>query len=102
MDSIKNGAFNNFSIYAYIFVAAVRMPNNNNNRGIHIQTHRLMERMYEEAEMGSDAMIYIPVFIQIDSRIQKLIWGRGTIYRQHGDLISLLLIFQNKEKYTKN
>jgi hypothetical protein len=26
-------------------------------------------------EMGSDSMKYIPSFIQIDSGIQKLIWG---------------------------
>jgi hypothetical protein len=28
-------------------------------------------------EMGSGAMIYIPSFIEIGSRIQKLIGGRG-------------------------
>jgi hypothetical protein len=52
--------------------------------------------------MGSDAMIYIPTFIKIDSGIQKLI---GVIHiqihtqtqRQQDNLISLLLVFQNKE-----
>jgi hypothetical protein len=41
-------------------------------------------------EMGSGAMIYIPAFIEIGSVI-----GRGET--QHGDLISLLSFFQNKE-----
>jgi hypothetical protein len=43
-------------------------------------------------EMGSGAMIYTPGFIKIRSDIQKLMGGA-----QHGDLISLLLFFQNKE-----
>jgi hypothetical protein len=46
-------------------------------------------------EMGSDAMIYIQSFIKIGSTIQKLLWGNT--HRQQGDLISLLLFFQNNE-----
>jgi hypothetical protein len=46
-------------------------------------------------EMDSDAMINIPTFIKIGSGIQKLMVGG--IHRQHNDLISLLLFFQNKE-----
>jgi hypothetical protein len=45
------------------------------------------------AEMGSGAMI--PIFIKINSAIQKLI-GEYTdtqTHRQHGDRISLLLFF---------
>jgi hypothetical protein len=38
-------------------------------------------------EMGSNAMTYIPNFINIGSGIQKLTCGT----RQHGDLISLFL-----------
>jgi hypothetical protein len=49
-------------------------------------------------EMGSGAMIYIPSFIKISSGIRKLI---GEIHRQHGDLISILLFFQNKESMLK-
>jgi hypothetical protein len=41
--------------------------------------------------MGSGAMIYIPSFIKT---------GLG-IHRQHGDLISLLSFFQNKESRLK-
>jgi hypothetical protein len=44
-------------------------------------------------EMGAGAMIYIPSFIKISSGIQKLIRG---IHRQQGDLINLLLFFQNE------
>jgi hypothetical protein len=47
--------------------------------------------------MGSSDMIYIPNFINIGSGIQKLIEGDAQTHRQHGDLISLLLLFQNKE-----
>jgi hypothetical protein len=45
------------------------------------------------AEMGSDAMIYIPSFIRIGSDIQKLTQTQ----RQHGDSISLLSFLENKE-----
>jgi hypothetical protein len=51
-------------------------------------------------EMGSGAMIYIPSFIKIGSSIQKLIGGIHR-HRQQGDLIYLLLFFQNKESGQK-
>jgi hypothetical protein len=54
-------------------------------------------------EMGSGALIYAPSFINIRSAIQKLI-GRDThtdTHRQQGELISLLLFFQNKESRLK-
>jgi hypothetical protein len=50
--------------------------------------------------VGSFAMIYIPSFIKIGSGIQKLIRGDSQRLRRHGDLISLLLYFQNKEAET--
>jgi hypothetical protein len=40
-------------------------------------------------EMGSGAMIYIPSFRKIGSA--------GGIHREQGDLIILILCFQNKE-----
>jgi hypothetical protein len=48
-------------------------------------------------EMGSGAMIYVPSFIKIGSGIRKLIGVDMETHRQQGDLISLLLFFQNKE-----
>jgi hypothetical protein len=47
-------------------------------------------------------MIYIPSFIKIGSAVQKLM-GRihKQTHRQEGDLISLLLFFQNKESRLK-
>jgi hypothetical protein len=51
--------------------------------GIHIQTHRLMVRIYDiAAEMGSVAMIYIPRLVQGGGDTQT--------HRQHGDRIYLL------------
>jgi hypothetical protein len=47
-------------------------------------------------EMDSRAIIYIPSFIKIGSGIQKLMGGETQRGRQHGDLISLFLCFQNK------
>jgi hypothetical protein len=41
--------------------------------------------------MDSDAVIYVPSFIKIDSVIQKLIEG---IHRQRRDLTSLLYFFK--------
>jgi hypothetical protein len=52
-------------------------------------------------EMGSGAMIYIPSLIKIGSGIQKLMRGVSQTHRQHGDFISLLLFFQNKESRPK-
>jgi hypothetical protein len=54
------------------------------------------------AEMGAGAMIYILSFIKIGPAIQKLI-GRGIKQTdtQHGDLISLILFFLNKESRLK-
>jgi hypothetical protein len=55
--------------------------------------------------MGPGAMICVPSFIQTGSGIQKQIGGGARIHRhtdilthrQHGDCISLLSGFQNKE-----
>jgi hypothetical protein len=50
-------------------------------------------------EVGSGAMIYMPSFMKIAVGIQKLGGGETHTDRQHGDLISLLLLcFQNKER----
>jgi hypothetical protein len=51
-------------------------------------------------EIGSGAMICIPSLIKIGSGIEKLNGGAQT-HRQHGDRISLLLFFQNKESRLK-
>jgi hypothetical protein len=45
-------------------------------------------------ELGSDAVIYMPSFIKINSAIQKLIGGGGWYTdTQHGDRISLLKVW---------
>jgi hypothetical protein len=52
--------------------------------------------------MGSGAVIYIPSFIQIGSGVQKLVGdGDSQTHRRHGDLICLLLFFQNEESRLK-
>jgi hypothetical protein len=48
-------------------------------------------------EMDSGAMTYIPCFIKIGSGIQKLMEEDSQTCRQHGDRISILSYFQNKE-----
>jgi hypothetical protein len=57
--------------------------------------------MMYAVDMGSGAVIYKSNFTKISLGIQKLMeWGRFThiqTQRQHGDLISLHLFFQNKE-----
>jgi hypothetical protein len=53
--------------------------------------------------MGSGAMIYVSNFTEIDSGSQKFM-GRGggpQTHRQHGDFISLLLLFKYKENKLK-
>jgi hypothetical protein len=52
-------------------------------------------------EMGSGAMIYIPSFIKVGSAIQMLIRRDSQTHRQHGERISLLSPFQNKESRLK-
>jgi hypothetical protein len=49
-------------------------------------------------EMGSCAMIYIPSVIKIGIGNQNSLGGN---HRQHDDLISLILFFQNKESKLK-
>jgi hypothetical protein len=49
-------------------------------------------------EMGSGAMIYIPSFIKIGSRLNR---GDTEIHKQDGDRISPLLFFPNKESMLK-
>jgi hypothetical protein len=44
-------------------------------------------------EMGPVAMIYIPSFIKIISGIQTLMGGGEFTDTQHGDFISVLLVF---------
>jgi hypothetical protein len=51
--------------------------------------------MKNAVEMGSGSVIYIPSFIKTGSDIQKL--TRGGVHRQHGDPISILSFFENKE-----
>jgi hypothetical protein len=46
-------------------------------------------------EVGSGAMIFIPSFIKTGSAIEKLTGGNTD--PQHGDCMSLLLFFKNKE-----
>jgi hypothetical protein len=50
-------------------------PLPSNDRGIHIQTHRLMGGIYEARRCGELRCHDIPSFIQIGSGIQKLIGG---------------------------
>lgn len=47
--------------------------------------------------MGSGVMIYVPSLIKIGSSNQQLIEGDTQTHCQQGDLISLLLFFQNRE-----
>jgi hypothetical protein len=51
------------------------------------------------AEMGSVAIIY--KFHKDCFRHSKVYRGDSQTHRQHGDLISLLLFFQNKESMLK-
>jgi hypothetical protein len=72
---------------------------------IHIQTYKVLEERYMKhaVETGSGAMMHIPTFIKIGSRIQKLIEVDSQIRRQteRGDCISLFYFFQNKESRLK-
>jgi hypothetical protein len=53
-------------------------------------------------EMSSGATLYIPSFSKIVSGIQKLMdEGDTQTHREHGDCISLLLFFNNKETRLK-
>jgi hypothetical protein len=64
-----------------------------------MHTDRWEEFMEYAVEMGSGAMIYIPSFIKIGQRIQKLVGG---INRENGDHISLISFLQNRESRLKH
>jgi hypothetical protein len=71
-------------------------PLPSNDRGAHINTD------WREGFMKySGAMIYIPRFIKIVSGIQSLMGEGGFTDTQHGDVMSLLSYFQNKESRLK-
>jgi hypothetical protein len=100
MDHLENDASNNAYIFSCIScrrnVFTEPLPSNDR-----VYTHTdtgLWEGFIKYAvEMGSGAIIYIPSFIKTGSGILKLM-GRIhiQIHRHQGDLISLLLFFQNK------
>jgi hypothetical protein len=71
------------------------MPFPSNNRRTRIDTQEGF--MKYAVEIGSCAMICIPSFIKIISTIQKLIRGDTQTHRQHGDRVSLLSLFRDKE-----
>jgi hypothetical protein len=48
-------------------------------------------------EMGSDATMYVPSFIQTGSGIQTFIKWDTQTHREHGDFISLILFFRIRE-----
>jgi hypothetical protein len=56
-------------------------------------------------EMGSDVMIYVHTKFHKDwfgnSKVDRRDCTDAKIHRQHSDLISLLLFFQNKESRLK-
>jgi hypothetical protein len=63
--------------------------------------------MKYSVETSSGGMVYIPIFIQISSGVQKLLGGdthtdtQKYAHRQQSDLLSLPLCFQNKESRLK-
>jgi hypothetical protein len=62
-------------------------------QGVKLTTHAL--------EMSSSSMIYVPGFVKFGSAIAKLIGTDIQGHRRHGDRISPLLLFQNKENRQK-
>jgi hypothetical protein len=97
-DRTENDVSNSY-IVAYVFVAAVTFftyPLPSNSRGIHMQTHWWEVFMKYAVKTGSYVMIYNK-FHKTGSGIQKLTGGDTQTRREHGDRISLLLFFLNKE-----
>jgi hypothetical protein len=107
MYRIENESSNNSCIVACVFVDVVTFLPNCCLATIVGYTYRYTDWregfMKYAAEMGWSAMIYVWNFIQIGSAIEKLVGGeyRGK-HREHGDCISLLLFFQNKESNLKH
>jgi hypothetical protein len=79
-----------------LFVAAVTFLASRWQAAIGGYTDWWEEFVKYAVEMGSCAVIYIPRSMKIGSGIQKLIGGMHR-HRQHGDFISLLVFFKNKE-----
>jgi hypothetical protein len=63
-----------------------------NDRGVHIQTHRLMGRIYKVRRRDGLKCHDIQSLIKTGLGIHKLIWGDTQTHRQHGDRISILSI----------
>jgi hypothetical protein len=82
MDGVINDMSNNSSILVCtcgrrnVFTKPSPSSDGGGGGGIHIRAHRLLGGIMKFAiEMGSGAMIYIPIFIKIGSGIPKLIRG---------------------------
>jgi hypothetical protein len=57
-----------------------------------------MGRIYEAFEIGSVALIFVQSFIKTGLAILKFIEGVSQTNRQHGDPISLRLLFSKSGK----
>jgi hypothetical protein len=97
MDRIEN------DVQQFFYCMCIRWRGNvfteslpSNDKGIHIQTHRLTGGIYNyTVGMGLDTMLYIRSFIKNGSGIQKLMEG-GFKDRQRPDRIILFSFFRNK------
>jgi hypothetical protein len=94
----QNDVSNTSSTVTCVFIAAVTFLQIRllaTIRRIYIQTYRLVGGIIKYAfDMGSGAKIHIPSFIKIESGVHKLM-GAERAHREHGDLMSMLLVFLN-------
>jgi hypothetical protein len=70
---------------------------------MYLQLYKLVGAIYElRLELGSDALIYVHTkFHKVWFRHSKVDGGDAQTHRQHGDGMSLLLFFENKENRLK-
>jgi hypothetical protein len=92
---------NNSVIVASVFISAVKLLPCRclGTIGRFTCRHRDRWERFKKyaAEKDSGAMIYTPSSVKICVGIEKLIWETYGHARQHGDLINLLLFYQNME-----
>jgi hypothetical protein len=102
-DQIENDASKN-SIVACIHCRGKVFtdPLPSTDRGIHVQTYRLMGGIYEVCRWNRLRCHDMHTEFHKDwYRHSKVNWGDSQTHRQHGDRISLLSLFQNKESRQK-
>jgi hypothetical protein len=98
MDHVEKNEPKNYSIVACVFFATIAFLSSRCLATIGDYTYIHTDWWEYAVDKDLGAMVYIPTFINTGSDFQKVMErGDTRTHREHGDRISLLSFFKNKE-----